>query len=90
MAETFRRGKIIDHTKRLISRKEIIASQLIQNEFSCMRDSLLGQVQCLDFIIHELIIEFDLKMNYKRTICIFFMSMKTTCIHMYTLTSNIF
>ena len=55
-----------------------------------MRDSLLGQVQCLDFIIHELIIEFDLKMNYKRTICIFFMSMKTTCIHMYTLTSNIF
>ncbi|MGN4292217.1 hypothetical protein [Bacillus cereus group sp. MYBK87-2] len=61
MAETFRRGKIIDYTKRLISRKEIIVSQLIQNEFSCMRDSLLGQVQYLDFIIHELIIEFYLK-----------------------------
>ncbi len=61
MAETFRRGKIIDHTKRLISRKEIISSQMTQNEFSCIRESLLGQVQCLDFIINELIIEFDLK-----------------------------
>ncbi|MDP7990384.1 hypothetical protein Q9B79_11370 [Bacillus sp. MHSD_36] len=61
MAETFRKGKIIDHTKRLISRKEIITSQMTQNEFSCIRESLLGQVQCLDFIINELIIEFDLK-----------------------------
>ncbi|EJR12423.1 hypothetical protein OCD85_27420 [Bacillus pacificus] len=61
MAETFRRGKIIDHTKRLISRKEIISSQMTQNEFSCIRESLLGQAQCLDFIINELIIEFDLK-----------------------------
>ncbi len=40
MAETFRRGKIIDHTKRLISRKEIISSQMTQNEFSCIRESL--------------------------------------------------
>lgn len=53
IAETFRRGKIEDYIKRLHWRKEIMVSQINKNEFSCIRDDLLGQIQSIDFVLNE-------------------------------------
>lgn len=63
MAETYRKGKIIDYTKRLEIKKETIASQLNQSEFVCLRENLLGQLQCLDLTIKELQREFELSIE---------------------------
>lgn len=60
IAETFRRGKIEDYIKRLHWRKEIMVSQINKNEFSCIRDNLLGQIQSIDFVLNELTKEFSL------------------------------
>lgn len=60
MAETFRKGKIEDYVSRLEIRKEILLGQLIQNDFAHLRENLIGQIQSIDFILNELIKEFDL------------------------------
>lgn len=61
MAETFRRGKIEDYINRLALRKEILIRQLTQNELACVRENLIGQIQSIDFILNELIKEFNIK-----------------------------
>ncbi|CAM3747294.1 hypothetical protein [Mesobacillus zeae] len=61
MAETFRRGKIEDYINRLKFRKEILIRQLTQNEYVCLRENLTGQIQSIDFILNELIQEFNIK-----------------------------
>lgn len=60
MAETYRKGKVVEYIKRLNSRKQIITTQLNQGEFICIRENLLGQVQSLDLTIKELMEEFDI------------------------------
>ncbi|MDM5351951.1 hypothetical protein QUF65_13755 [Lysinibacillus sphaericus] len=60
MAETFRRGKIEDYISRLELRKEILIRQLTQNELVCLRENLIGQIQSIDFILNELIQEFNI------------------------------
>ncbi|WJE54662.1 hypothetical protein QRE66_10785 [Bacillus cereus] len=61
MAETFRRGKIEDYIYRLKLRKDILIRQLTQNELACLRENLIGQIQSIDFILNELIKEFNIK-----------------------------
>ncbi|MBJ7951212.1 hypothetical protein [Bacillus cereus] len=61
MAETFRRGKIEDYIYRLKLRKDILIRQLTQNELVCVRENLIGQIQSIDFILNELIKEFNIK-----------------------------
>ncbi|WP_018782092.1 hypothetical protein [Bacillus sp. 95MFCvi2.1] len=61
MAETFRRGKIEDYIYRLKLRKDILIRQLTQNELACVRENLIGQIQSIDFILNELIKEFNIK-----------------------------
>jgi len=60
MAETFRKGKIEDYVSRLETRKEILLGQLIQSDFAHLRENLIGQIQSIDFILNELIKEFNL------------------------------
>ncbi|KXX89297.1 hypothetical protein VSY18_10925 [Bacillus albus] len=61
MAETFRRGKIEDYIYRLKLRKDILIRQLTQNELACVRENIIGQIQSIDFILNELIKEFNIK-----------------------------
>ncbi|PFD04495.1 hypothetical protein [Bacillus cereus] len=61
MAETFRRGKIEDYIYRLKLKKDILIKQLTQNELTCVRENLIEQIQSIDFILNELIKEFNIK-----------------------------
>lgn len=61
MAETFDRGKIEDYINRLKFRKEILIRQLTQNELICLRENLTGQIHSIEFILKELIKEFNIK-----------------------------
>ncbi len=61
MAETYRKGKVVEYIKRLNTRKKIITTQLSQAEFICIRENLLGQVQSLDLTIKELMEEFGIE-----------------------------
>lgn len=60
MAETYRRAKIEDYINRLKLRKEILIRQVSQNELVCLRENLTGQIQSIDFILNELIKEFNI------------------------------
>lgn len=60
MAETFRRGKIIDIVKRLIWKKEMIRQESTDKDYRAMKQNLLGQMQALDLVIKELIKEFGI------------------------------
>jgi hypothetical protein len=60
MAETFRRGKIIDLVHRFIWKKEMLRVEAADPDFEGMKDNLLGQMQALDLVIKELIKEFGI------------------------------
>lgn len=60
MAETFRRGKIIDLIQRYIWKKETLRMEAADPDFEGMKDNLLGQMQALDLVIKELIKEFGI------------------------------
>lgn len=60
MAENFRRGRIIEVVKRLIWRRDMCAGQLNDQQYSEIRAQILGQMQTYDFVIRELVREFDL------------------------------
>ncbi|MCE5226834.1 MAG: hypothetical protein LLG05_13385 [Porphyromonadaceae bacterium] len=60
MAETFRRGKIIDILKRLMWKQEMIRQESLDPDYRAMKQNLLGQMQALDLVIKELIKEFGI------------------------------
>jgi len=60
MAETFRRGKIIDIIKRYVWKRQMLKNEINDPDFDGMKDNLLGQMQALDLVIKELIKEFGI------------------------------
>jgi len=60
MAETFRRGRIIDLVQRYIWKKEMLRVEINDPDFEGMKDNLLGQMQALDLVAKELIKEFGI------------------------------
>jgi hypothetical protein len=63
MAETYRRGKIVDYIQKLIWRKQLCVRQLEETEYSDLRQPILGQMMALDMVIHELIKEFEIQQD---------------------------
>jgi len=60
MAETFRRGKIIDIIKRYVWKRQMLKNEINDPDFDGMKDNLLGQMQALDLVIKELVKEFGI------------------------------
>jgi hypothetical protein len=63
MAETYRRGKIVDYIQKLIWRKQLCVRQLEETEYSDLRQPILGQMMALEMVIHELIKEFEIQQD---------------------------
>lgn len=59
MAETFRKGRIVDVITKLRVRKGILTNQLEQEEFKDLEQHIKGQISAVDTIIQELAHEFD-------------------------------
>lgn len=60
MAETFRRGKIIEIIKRYVWKRQMLKNEINDPDFEGMKDNLLGQMQALDLVIKELVKEFGI------------------------------
>lgn len=60
LAETYRKNKVVKFIQKLIGRKEILSLQLNDSLLDELKDHLLGQIQSIDMVIHEMKIDFDI------------------------------
>lgn len=60
MAETFRRGRIIDLVQRYIWKKEMLRTEINDPDFDGIKTILQGEMKAYDLVIKELIKEFGI------------------------------
>lgn len=63
MAETFRRGRIIDLVQRYIWKKEMLRAEINDPDFDGIKLILQGEMKAYDLVIKELIKEFGITKN---------------------------
>jgi len=65
MAQTFRRGKILNFLERLFIRRNTLKHQLDQEEYKEIHSEIRGELKALEMVIDEFIHEFDLEEVYE-------------------------
>ncbi|WP_339061850.1 hypothetical protein [Tepidibacillus marianensis] len=64
MAQTFRRGKILNFLERMFIRRNTLKHQLDQEEYKTIQPEIRGELKALEMVIDEFIHEFDLEEVY--------------------------
>ncbi|MFV9510146.1 hypothetical protein [Tepidibacillus sp. LV47] len=64
MAQTFRRGKILNFLERMFIRRNTLKRQLEQEEYKAIHPEIRGELKALEMVIDEFIQEFDLEEVY--------------------------